>query len=130
MKTEVQEAVEIEGSIPEGVLYRLRTGSSQLYRKISPTVTVPCDSQGQQTGTAEPVHPHDTVQRVQPSPATDSKPYFIGQRVLVDNEIVTTIHPPGGGRKNSETVQWVCFPNGLTQWRATDNLKPLPNGQL
>lgn len=57
--------------------------------------------------------------------------FFIGQRVLYNNEIVITINPPyTTSRPNDETTQWVRLESSVPQWCAVENLKPLPNGQL
>lgn len=57
--------------------------------------------------------------------------YLIGQRVIANGEIVVCINAPNNlSRSNSDTVQWVRFDSGLVQWRAVENIKPLPNGQL
>lgn len=62
------------------------------------------------------------------SPINGTK-YYIGQRVIVDDEeIVTVAHAPKGSRQEIEI--WVKFSDGVLQWRSPHNVKPLPNGEL
>lgn len=64
--------------------------------------------------------------------------YFIGQRVLIDNvEIVTVVRPPkyidksNIDKANLEIYRiWVRDQDGIVYWKAVENVKPLPNGQL
>lgn len=58
--------------------------------------------------------------------------FLFGQRVIVDGDyIVVTIPPPSNARHIEKMTQtWVRFPNGIEQWRANENVKPLPGGQL
>lgn len=54
--------------------------------------------------------------------------YMIGQRVIVDDQIVLVV-----GRQGVDTCLErydVKFISGLIQFRAPHNIKPLPNGQL
>ena len=58
--------------------------------------------------------------------------YFIGQRVIVGGDTIATIieAPKRALQRNDDSRQWVRLPNGWEQWRAIENVKPLPNGQL
>lgn len=57
--------------------------------------------------------------------------FLIGQRVIVDNQICVCIEEPDYAKRfNDDCYQWVRRPNGLEQWFAVSNIKPLPNGQL
>jgi plasmid maintenance system antidote protein VapI len=57
--------------------------------------------------------------------------YLIGQRVIVGDEIAVVVRPPANARQiERDTQTWVRFQNGIEQWRATHNVKPLPGGQL
>lgn len=56
--------------------------------------------------------------------------YLIGQRIIVDGEIVTVIRNPNKPRDVENFDVWVKFADGLVQWRDPANTQPLPNGQL
>lgn len=58
--------------------------------------------------------------------------YLIGQRVIVDgNQIAVVISYPKQARAiERDTTVWVRLQNGVEQYRANSNVKPLPGGQL
>lgn len=55
--------------------------------------------------------------------------YLFGQRVISGDEIVTVIRPPRGEKYDLSRI-WIRTINGLEQWRAIENVRPLPHGQL
>lgn len=55
-------------------------------------------------------------------------PFLIGQRVIVDQQIVTVVaHTNADSCLEEYEVKFVC---GLVQFRRPMSLKPLPNGQM
>jgi hypothetical protein len=57
--------------------------------------------------------------------------YYIGQRVIVDNEQIATVTAvPKDHRDPLQQHIWVVLHNGVKQWRDKQSVKPLPNGQL
>ena len=58
--------------------------------------------------------------------------YFIGQRVITGNEIAVVIKPPRQYARDGfdDSKVWIRLSNGVEQWRAIANVKPLPDGQL
>lgn len=60
-----------------------------------------------------------------------SGPYLIGQRVIVSGaEIATIIPTPKDHRDPCHNHVWVRLHNGVEQWRAKENVRPLPGGAL
>lgn len=56
--------------------------------------------------------------------------YFIGQRVIVNDEICTVVKPEKGKREESGYI-WVFVPSRkYASNYAEHNVKPLPNGEL
>ena len=59
--------------------------------------------------------------------------YLIGQRVVSNGEICTICYPPDSLKAHAASDPsrvWLITPQGYQQWRASGNVKPLPNGQL
>lgn len=55
--------------------------------------------------------------------------YFIGQRVIMGNEICTIVSPPKGQR--AHFGMWVFVPSkGYASDYALTSFRPLPGGQL
>lgn len=54
----------------------------------------------------------------------ESDKYFWGQRVIVDNQTIAIF------RHYEDNRLWVELPDGVIQWRDSENVKPLPGGQL
>lgn len=55
--------------------------------------------------------------------------YLWGQRVIVDNNTIAIFRHYENENTCTEQI-WVELPDGLIQWRAPHNVKPLPGGQL
>lgn len=54
--------------------------------------------------------------------------YLIGQRVIVDGDTIAHVIKPKRAGDNRRV--WVKMPDGEEQWRAFENVQPLPGGQL
>lgn len=57
--------------------------------------------------------------------------YLLGQRVLLGNEICTTVKSENPELPNTDKELWVFVPSrGYASRYAIGNIQPLPNGQL
>ncbi len=58
------------------------------------------------------------------------KQYLIGQRVIVANQFIGTVHDKQESSCRADRRVWVCRPNGIESCYDEDNVQELPNGQL